>query len=154
MKKLVLIATILFATNTFAAESNIATYQFGKRVAGPGISIFTVTLDSAGNAVVFSNKDKVVGGRRLGQSNLRNLTSMIQSLQQAEIASVYSPIVCKMIVAPENSTDHLYIGNKLVDGPHGCWVSNTVQPKNPYLDNLAHQVKTILKALALEILEG
>ena len=37
----------------------------------------------------------------------------------------------------------------LVDGPHGCWLSNKTFPKEEYAHQTAHTLKRSIKLLAL-----
>jgi hypothetical protein len=151
MKKIVFLLGVLAATSASASavsQDVVARYQFGNTVAD-----VTVQGD-----LQVANNDGIIGRFHLSKEVADTLKGQALTLSSAEIVEDHRPIVCMMMPPEGGYNDNLLISVgrasqlKLVDGPHGCWVSHVVHPKEQYYHNLAHLLKGQIKILALELI--
>lgn len=108
------------------------------------------------------NQETVIRIPRLRKAAYDLLFNDAVVLADAEIQQSRSAIVCMLMPAWPQSQDHLRVARSydyerktfkgellLVDGPHGCWLSEKTFPKEEYAHETAHTLKRSIKLLAL-----
>ena len=176
MKKIILLLAFAISTTAQARETYLASYNFGV-IDSVGAKIITANLTDEGFlSVETTTVDDMFGlpsddaetfyaSKTLHPINLKNLKHKVISLANAEIEASYAGIVCMLMPSIDQSSNHLSVARDydydseqfngemtLVDGPRGCWVSNKVHLKNTFSNEIAVELKGILRALAIEAL--
>ena len=159
MKKLVSILTLV-SSFAFADSDVLARYEFA---AGEGrdIQIYNSSLTNQGELLVAifqkgGTPPRAVQKYQLSRQVALTLIAKAKLLATAELNEVNNAIICMMMPPPSMSVNELYVSQgsdslRLVDGPHGCWVSHKVQPKSDFHHLTAHELKAELRVLALEL---
>ncbi|OQW49889.1 MAG: hypothetical protein A4S09_11620 [Proteobacteria bacterium SG_bin7] len=168
MKKIVVLLSALTSSTVFAfakqdhgvhTDSLVAKYEFAQ-VEGKNLKIYDVSLMTENQLVVeishSKNRSKIVRTFPLTRPVAELLMSKTEVLVTAEIEEIENAVICMMLPPFGGSIDNLYITRApisaptLVDGPHGCWVSHKVYPKYEHEHRIAHELKSQLRALALQ----
>jgi len=156
-----LIITLLTFTSTLASAANIASYNFDTWAEGNReiLSVVVSITDDQEMKILAHGETNIAELVliepqivKLKESVYREIENLTFDLENAKIEKKYNQVVC-MMYPVIGRTNHLYIASELVSGPTGCWVSNSVQPKNEYQLNKALQLKQMIKVLALTLMK-
>ena len=164
---IVLLALSLFAQAALAKDKVLAVYTFAVPEA-VGTTVITATaLETQADgqllkvqtadyqSVDVKSKPKAI---KLGSVLFGEINQHIQALAVADIETTHASVICKIMVRPFMSFNHLEVTDvtgalKLVAGPQGCWVSDKTYPVEEYNQQDANELKTQMRVLALSVLK-
>ena len=171
--KIIISLLLLVATWTASASEIITKYDFGLRTEAGVRFVQSMLNDDGQLSIEVYSKNLLLSAARpaadqllvvdISDQNFKMIRDIVRGLVKEEVVESFSSVVCMMMPADEDRSDHLYLNREfdqqndvftgaleLVSGPQGCWVSHRVNFVNQWSNNRALRIKNTLRILVQE----